>query len=348
MAHILVVGGGFGGLRVVHELRQSKCPVEITLIDRKTYFEVTYATLRTLANPGFAGGMQRRPYSEFLQASFIQGEVSALTEQSATLTDGREIPFDYVVIATGTSYPSLPAAKSELSLTIKIRVKEIQDHHQALENFENVQVVGAGAVGTELAAEIKAHFPEKQVRLFDMGDRVLSHLKPKASAKAQFMLAALGVELQLKSKAERSTMDSFSEPDQNHTYWCGGPIAQTGFLNSHAARGDNGLLSVDPFLRVAGMNYWFAVGDIAKLSEAKMGATASNQGKSVAGNLKRLLNKKTQLKPYKSQPFMSIVPIGQKTGVAQIGGFVSTLKPFINLKQKDLLINYAMSQAGAT
>lgn len=342
MARVLVVGGGFGGLRVVHELQRSKCPVEITLVDRKSYFEVTYATLRTLTNPSFAGGTQRKAFDEFLQASFIQGEVTALVDQSATLADGQEIPFDFAVIATGTSYPSLPAAKSETALTLETRIAEIDTHHQCLEGYRQIQIVGAGAVGTELAAEIRARYPDKQVRLLDMGDRVLSHLQPKASAKAHQMLIALGVDVRLNTKADRS-LDAGDE----HTYWCGGPKVQTGFLDGLSARRDDGLMKVDSYLRVTGHDNWFAVGDIVDLPDAKMGATASNQGQSVAGNLQRLLSVKKQLKPYKPQPFMSIVPIGQMKGVAQIGRFVSTLKPVINFKQKDLLIQYALSQIGA-
>lgn len=345
MLHVLVIGGGFGGLRVVHELQRAKFPGQITLVDRKSYFEVTYATLRTLSNPEFANGTQRKAYSEFLEAKFVQDEVTALNSHSAVLASGQEIELDYAVIATGTSYPSLPAAKSESALSTADREGEIATHHAQLESYEHIKIVGAGAVGTELAAEIKAHYPEKSIQLLDLGDRVLSHLQPKASAKALQMLQQLNVDVQLNTKAERSELES--DQPSHHTYWCGGPKVQTGFIQGTNARLDSGLLVVDPHLRVSGHNNWFAVGDVVDLPDAKMGATASNQGQSVAGNLVRLSASKTRLKPYKPQPFMSIVPIGRTRGVAQIGRFVSTLKPVINFKQKDLLIGYAMSQIGA-
>ena len=343
--HVLVIGGGFGGLRVVHELRRAKFPGQITLVDRKSYFEVTYATLRTLSNPEFANGSQRKGYSEFLEAKFVQDEVTALNPHSAVLASGQEIEFDYAVIATGTSYPSLPAAKSESTLNTADREGEIATHHTQLESYEHIKIVGAGAVGTELAAEIKTHYPNKSIQLLDLGDRVLSHLQPKASAKALQMLQHLDVDVQLSTKADRSALES--DQSLHHTYWCGGPKVQTEFLAGTNARLASGLLTVDSHLRVSGHDSWFAVGDIVNLSDAKMGATASNQGQSVAGNLKRLAASSTRLKPYKSQPFMSIVPIGRVQGVAQIGRFVSTLKPIINFKQKDLLIGYAMSQIGA-
>ncbi len=341
--HVLVIGGGFGGLRVVHELRRANYSGQITLVDRKTYFEVTYATLRTPSNPCFAKSSQRKAYSEFLEATFVQGEVVGLDQQAAVLASGQEIEFDYAVIATGTSYPSLPAAKSETALSIADREREIGIHHEQLAIYDHVKIIGAGAVGTELAAEVKAHFPQKEVQLLDLGDRVLSHLQPKASAKALQMLRSLNVDVQLNTKAERSERES----SRTATYWCGGPQIQTDFIAATGARNENGLLRVDPYLRVVGHDSWFAIGDIVNLPDAKMGATASHQGRSVADNLKRLASSNARQKPYKPQPFMSIVPIGHSQGVAQFGRFVSTLKPIVNFKQKDLLIGYAMTQIGA-
>ena len=343
--HLLIIGGGFGGLRVAHELRRAKFSGQITLVDRKRYFEVTYATLRTLNNPSFANGSQRKAYSEFLEASFVQGQVIELKEHSAVLASGQNIEFDFAVIATGTSYPSLPAAKSETAFSIADREQEIKNHHEQLKSYEYIKIIGAGAVGTELAAELKTHFPQKEVQLFDLGDRVLSHLQPKASHKALKMLRLLNVDVKLNTKAERSELES-SQPGY-HTYWCGGPKVLTDFLPTSPARLENGLLRVDPFLRVIGHDNWFAIGDVVDLPDAKMGATASNQGQSVAANIKRLASTKARLNPYKPQPFMSIVPIGNSQGVAQFGQFVFTLKPIINFKQKDLLISYAMAQIGA-
>lgn len=342
--NVVVIGGGFGGLRVVHELRRKKFAGQITLIDRKSYFEVTYATLRTMVNPQFAGGRQRKSYSDFLEADFVQEEVTSLGPHTISLASGREIEFDYAVIATGTSYPSMAIAKSKVALSAEAREQEIALHHAELSAFEDIKVVGAGAVGTELAAEIKAEHPQKSVQLLDLGDRVLPHMRPAASAKALQMLRSLGVDVQLNTKAERSELNNTS-PSSN-TYWCGGPRVETDFLKT-AARLENGLLEVDSCLRVKGHDSWFAVGDIIDLPEAKMGATASNQGKSVANSLIQLERLNTQLQPYKAQPFMSIVPIGHALGVAQIGPIVATFKPLINFKQKDLLAHYAMSQVGA-
>ncbi len=339
--HILIIGASFGGLRVARELRKKRGSVNITVIDPKDYFEVTYATLRTLTEPDFAGGAGRIAYSKFLDADFVQDIVVDLQQNSAHLQSGKRVDFDYVVIASGTSYPSLPIAKSATSLTLTSRNEEIQKANQELEQHKMVRIVGAGAVGAELAGEIVARHPNKRVELYDLGDRVLQHLTPNASDIAANLLQKLGVDIHL------NTAINTDAEHPGLTYWCRGPKIQTSFVPDGEFKAKSGELKVDSFLRVINQPRWFAVGDVAALTDAKMGATATHQAKFVAESLSRLARAKTSLSRYKPQPFMSLVPIGRQSGVAQFKSFTATWQPVINWKQKDLLIDYALKQVGA-
>lgn len=339
--HILIIGAGFGGLRVARELRKKAPSADITVIDRKNYFEVTYATLRTLTDPGFANGAGRVEYAAFLDAEFIQDSVVELQRNSAHLHSGKQIDFDYAVVATGTSYPSLPIAKSETSLSLASRNKEIACANQELLSNQAIRIVGAGAVGAELAGEVKARFPKTDVELYDLGDRVLQHLTPKASDIAADLLKALGVHLHL------NTPINTDDDHRGLTYWCRGPKIQTGFIADDDIKSTTGELKVDSYLQVQNQPTWFAVGDAAALTDAKMGATANHQAKFVAEHLSRLGRSKSSLRRYKPQPFMSLVPIGRRSGVAQFKSITATWQPVINWKQKDLLIDYALKQVGA-
>jgi hypothetical protein len=55
--------------------------------------------------------------------TFIQGEVVALSDSSATLADGTQLAFDYAVIATGSSYA---VGKSSTATTLQQRLQELQ------------------------------------------------------------------------------------------------------------------------------------------------------------------------------------------------------------------------------
>ena len=104
--------------------------------------------------------------------------------------------------ATGSDYPF--PAKSDVSSTEAAHGK-VRDTHTALAAADRVLLLGAGPVGIELAGEIKAVWPGKQVTLVDVADDVLGErYRPDLKAELRRQLDELGVELLLGSplKAE--------------------------------------------------------------------------------------------------------------------------------------------------
>jgi pyruvate/2-oxoglutarate dehydrogenase complex dihydrolipoamide dehydrogenase (E3) component len=78
---------------------------------------------------------------------------------------------DYLVLATGSSYP-FPAKTEEPDIaSARIRFR---DAHEALLAAGRVLIVGAGPSGLELAGEIKAFYPDKQVTIVDSADDILA------------------------------------------------------------------------------------------------------------------------------------------------------------------------------
>ncbi len=106
---VLIIGGGFAGVAAAQELE--KKGVSTLLVDKKDYFEVTYATLRNAAAPAVTKDDARKPYQSFLKGAFLQSGVSELTRNQATLDNGSTIDFKMAIIASGTRYPSMPIAK---------------------------------------------------------------------------------------------------------------------------------------------------------------------------------------------------------------------------------------------
>ena len=158
---VLIIGGGFAGVSVAQAL--VKKGIKAALVDQKDYFEVTFANLRNLAAPQVTRDKSRKKYTDFISGKFIQNRIVELSENKARFEDNTEIVFKRVVIASGSRYPSMSVAKSNLAMGIQERNAEFNEFHRQLNDAYNILIVGGGIVGVELAGEIAYSFPDKKV-----------------------------------------------------------------------------------------------------------------------------------------------------------------------------------------
>lgn len=68
----------------------------------KEYFEISWATLRALVEPAVAEKVYFLHSKYLTKAKLVIGEATAVSENAVTLKDGQSIPFDYLVIASGS------------------------------------------------------------------------------------------------------------------------------------------------------------------------------------------------------------------------------------------------------
>jgi NADH dehydrogenase FAD-containing subunit len=191
---VLIVGGGFAGANAAQHL--AKQGVKTLLVDKKDFFEVTFATLRNAVDPKTVGNSARKYYQDFLQGDYLQGNVSQLQEGQAQLDDGTSIEFKQAVIASGSSYKNLAMAKPQTSLNLDRRNQELLQEHDQLTAANSVLIIGGGIVGVELAGEVAYAYPDKKVILAHATDTLLDGFKPKAQRVATEQLRKLGVEIQ--------------------------------------------------------------------------------------------------------------------------------------------------------
>lgn len=340
---VLIIGGGFGGVGVAQKL--AKNGVRVTLVDRKNYFEVTFATLRNVTNPKILGNTPRKLYQDFIDGVFIQARVETMNDQVAKLSNGDTIRFKQAVIASGGRYPTLPLAKSNSALDYTERSQEIINEHKRLASAKSVLVIGGGVVGVEFAGEIASAFPDKTITLAHAGDKLLESLKPKAQRKALEQLTARGVKVKLNSRFVKDgdiyrCVNSNESLKVDAAYACVGMVPNTEFLQAKLPDilDDNGLIKVDAFMKVKGYDNLYALGDCSTLDSHKHGYIASVQGGILADALLKAAKGK-KVKPYKTPPFMIVAATGTDTGVAQMPFGVTTAKFFVNLKQKDFGIS---------
>lgn len=331
---VLIIGGGFAGARVAQDLSKAGFQ-DVTLVDKKEYFEVTYATLRTLAQPEL-GRRSRLSYATFIQGNFHQGDITSLAAHHANLADGSKIDFDIAVVASGSSYASLPLAKSQQAMQLSERETELKDANNKLIEANNILIIGGGIVGVELAGEIADHYPDKVVTLAHGSDRLMPELSKKASKVADSQLRKLGVKLIYNKRL--SDKDTLLE-QADIVYTCAGVTPNTAMMTEHfsSALDEQNRLKVDGCFRVEGTQHLFALGDCANVPEGKLGYLADQQANALAKAMIALSNNKTP-KAYKPNPMMALVPVGKKQGLVQLPFMVTTLNLMVNMKQKDMFI----------
>ncbi|MEW5249180.1 FAD-dependent oxidoreductase [Microbulbifer sp. 2201CG32-9] len=349
---VLIVGGGFAGVSVAQALE--KQGIRTTLVDQKEYFEVTFATLRNLADPGATGNRARKHYQDFLKGRFIQSRVQTLGPQRAVLSDGAEIQFKHGVIASGTRYPGLPIAKTDKSMGFEARNNELMAAHTQLKKARKVMVIGGGVVGVELAGEIAHAHPHIQLVLAHNSDVLLNGFKQKAQARAQQQLESLGVEIEFNRRYQKQNdryldQNTGDISDADLVYEATGVLPNNEFLKGELAHilTAKGFVKIDKQLQVEGTSNLYALGDIAEVGEARLGYLAVEQGKYLAGMIASKLQGKA-VKAYKRNPLMALIPVGQRQGVVQLPFAVTTARFLVGLKQKDLFINKIYKGFGTT
>ncbi len=229
--HVVIVGGGFGGLYAAKAL--GKAPVRVTLIDKRN-FHLFQPLLYQVATGGLSAGDISSPLRAILSkqknVQVLMGEVTGVEAEAQTvhLKNGETVGYDSLIVATGSSHHYF--GKDEWS-AIAPGMKTIEDAlevrrriflaFEAAENESNPArrealltffIVGAGPTGVELAGalaelayetlreDFRSINPgETKVVLLEGMDRVLPPYPSGLSAAAQKSLEKLGVEVRTKT-----------------------------------------------------------------------------------------------------------------------------------------------------
>ena len=198
---VVILGGGYAGVSVAKLLDRI---FDVTVVDKNNYLHHKVGNLRAASNKEFAP-MVLIPYDRFLKdGSVIQAEVTGLSESTVSLkgTDNSALTltFDFLVIATGAAwtFPASPAATDA-----REAVKELEACSADLDRASKVLIIGGGAVGVELAAEIIFYRPKTAVTLVHRsGQLVTSGLSDKFYANLVAKLKGLGVTVVLNEQVE--------------------------------------------------------------------------------------------------------------------------------------------------
>ncbi|WP_409526116.1 NAD(P)/FAD-dependent oxidoreductase [Nitrincola sp. MINF-07-Sa-05] len=375
--HIIVVGGGAGGLELATRLgrklgRRNKA--EITLVDRNQT-HIWKPLLHEVATGSLDTGTDEisyRAHAHNHHFRFVLGSLSHVDRAAKTITlsalnsnEGQEIlpertlSYDYLVLAIGSvsndfgidgisqhcMYLDSPQQAERFRQRL---VNGFLRLNQQLETDPDAQlriaIVGGGATGVELAAELynaaelfKVYGLERvtlkhlQITLLEAGTRILPALPPRIAASARDELAKLGVDIREGAqivKAEKGVMHT-QTCDQIHAdlmVWAAG-IKAPDFL--HDIEGlelsRNNQIIVTPTLQVSNDPHLYVLGDCAACPLPDGGwvppraQSAHQMATLVYKNLIACLNGKPQ-KSFKYKDHGSLISLSHYSTVGSLMG----------------------------
>lgn len=289
MTHILVVGGGFAGVSAAvvaaDEIRSHGVDATVTLVSetdqmtiRPRLYEKNPETLRAPI----------RPALDPAGIAFVEGAVETIDKaaNAVTLRDGTSLPYDRLILATGSELPPLPVPgvaehtfnidsyDGAVALDKKLRAVAGSPDHAGNDTYV---IVGGGMTGIELAAEMRNRIAQHggdaaaaaaKVILIEMADVIGPEFGENPRPVIETALAEAGVEQRLGCRvtgfdAAGVTLDGGARIDAATIVVTVGLRANGLTAQIPGERDELGRLEVGDDLKVAGLDNVYATGDVA-------------------------------------------------------------------------------------
>lgn len=304
LKRIVVIGAGFGGLKLAQKLMGKG--YQVVLIDKNNYHQfqpLFYQVATSGIEPSSILFPLRKIFQKRTDMYIRVAEVFSVNPEKKVLaTSLGTVWYDYLVIGTGVNSNFFGMKNmEEYSVPMKSVSEAMALRNRLLLSFEkavtlrdqnekkallNIVVVGGGPTGVEVAgaiAEMKnfvlpkdypdQNFDLMKINLIEGSGRLLGGMSEHASQKALFYLERLGINVKLNVRVTDydGNLLSLNEEDPIHTknvIWAAGisGVVPEGFPADSIGRGKR--LLVDEFNKVIGFEDIYAIGDVALMTTA--------------------------------------------------------------------------------
>jgi NADH:ubiquinone reductase (H+-translocating) len=356
--HVVILGGGFGGLNAAREL--ARAPVRVTLIDRRNHHlfqPLLYQVATAALNPSDIAVpirriLRRQQNVEVLLAEALSVDLSA---KVVTLDEG-SVSYDYLIVATGARHsyfghdewarfaPGLKSVGDALEIRRRVlsafELAEREQDPERRDAWLTFVVVGAGPTGVELSGalcEIAQHAlamdfrrinpAQARVILLEGSDRVLPPYLPELSEKARQQLSRVGVDVRTGQRVTSIDADGVSIGNEHiaarTVLWAAG-VGGSGFGRALGVPLDRaGRVVVKPELSIADHPTVYVVGDLACLVQdgvqiPAVAPAATQEARHAARNVMRAIRGEPAL-PFRYKSKGSLATIGRSAAVADLG-----------------------------
>lgn len=331
---VLVVGGGFGGVKAALELAKDE-RFKVTLLSDEADFRY-YPTLYRTATGGARANssIQLAELFKDTPVTVVQGKATTIDRKAKTIgtEDGGQHPYETLIIGLGvvTNYFGIPGLP-EYSYSIKTQSEaarlKAHLHQQLIDDRQpdlNYVVIGAGPTGIELAGELPGYLRKVMdnhglakrkvhIDLIEAAPRLLPRLPLDASRTIGKRLRKLGVKIYLNSIVQAATDDELTvsgKPIRSHTViWTAGVTNNPFFSDNHFVLINRGKVATDMYLQAE--ENVFVIGDNANTPYSGLAQVALHDGTFVANNLKRRASGK-DMKTYSVKRPVTVIPAGPR------------------------------------
>ena len=344
MKNIVIIGAGYGADTAKALEKLDLAGHRIVMIERYDAAYHNIASLRAGVAPGIEDKifgslenffLQNSPHRVLLRTTAVKVDEGKVTISPADTEFGEFVPYEYLVVATGSNY-TMPTRLNESQTSTVSMLKQMQAD---VRKAKHVVVVGAGPTGIEMVGEVTSLYPDKKVTLVNRTARMfptygkslhnaIMSLLTRAHVRILFNDSILNDEglrtgpykgtLQLKSGAQLTPDFVFLATGQS----ANSQLFATLDKNVLATDGTN-QVKVRPTMQVAGHDRIFAFGDVATGLGARMAYVASIEAVLVAKNIQAAIQDRPLA--LNKQPYAIIlITFGPENGIMYLpffGGF---------------------------
>ena len=352
---ILIVGGGFGGIRTALNLAKQKLPdVQITLISDRAHFEFHPALFRVVT--GHAPEEVSISLADIFagkNVTLVQDTITDVVpgEKMLTGASGAQYSYEYLVLGLGseTDYFNIPGL-AELSFGFTTIDQALKLRHHLHDVFRrcheegtseakvcdaHIVIVGGGATGTELAGELAVYLRQlaKQydfepslvtLDLIEAAPRLLGVVPERMSRRIAERLHKLGVNIFLNRSVIREEVETVFMKDMEMKtktlIWAAGVKPNSLYCRiPGVSLTPKHRVEVDEFLQAKNLTGVFVIGDGASTPHTGMAQTALSDGAQVADIIAKKILGKTPLQ-YDDKSVVYAVPVGPHWAAVALGG----------------------------
>ena len=299
MLNVVVIGGGFGGLKFLQRARSSK--IQFTLIDKQNHHlfqPLLYQVATAVLSPANIAFPIRRMFKNFKNVKVILDEATDINREDKTVTisSGEKIKYDQLVVSTGSrhsyfgndDWSEYSNGLKGINDALQIRERLLRAFEKA-ENEKNIEkrnkylnfvVVGGGPTGVEMAGSIaeiayknmKEEFrnfksSDANVYLIEATEKILPMYSGRLSGKAEKYLIDFGVQVRTNEKVIKIENDLVvtdkESIETDNVIWAAGNEASPIIKKLNTKTDSEGRAIVDPDCSIKEDGNVFVIGDAA-------------------------------------------------------------------------------------
>jgi NADH dehydrogenase len=360
---VVIVGAGFGGLEAARALRRAD--IDVTVVDRQNHHcfqPLLYQVATAALSPADVAWPIRHILRKQENATVLMADVRGVdTGKRVLRTDQIDIPYDYLVLATGATHsyfghdewadvaPGLKriedATRIRRHILIAFERAELAADTVERKRLLTFAIVGGGATGVEMAGAISEvarqslakdfrHIDPTTARivLIEAGPRIMPALPENLADYVRRTLAKKGVEVMTSARVvscdARGVALEHGRLDAGTVIWAAGVVASPAAQWLDAEHDRAGRVKVGPDLSVPGHAEIFAIGDTAVLTDQPpipgTAPSAKQMGKYVGRLIAAKVAGQAAPPPFKYHHQGDLATIGRHAAVVKLGALELT------------------------